>query len=62
MTDSASPPAPITNLADARARIKELEEALDQALQLLVERDARLQFYERRICDLEERLESTEHR
>ena len=45
----------VDTLEQARTRIAELEKALDDAIGLLVKRDALLDAYERRIRDLEEK-------
>jgi len=45
--------ADIATLEEARARIVELEKALDDAIGVILKRDAQLQKYERRLCELE---------
>ncbi|MCE9613309.1 MAG: hypothetical protein K8T26_03480 [Lentisphaerae bacterium] len=47
------PPKPINTLEEARARIAELEKALDEAITIIVKRDALLESYERRLHQLE---------
>lgn len=48
----------IETLEQAMKRIAELERALDKALDTIVRRDDALDFSERKISDLEERIES----
>ncbi len=48
----------IETLEQAMKRIAELERALDKALDTIVRRDDALDFSERKINDLEERIES----
>ena len=48
----------IETLEQAMKRIAELERALDKALDTIVRRDDVLDFSERKISDLEERIES----
>ena len=57
MNNRSTAPQPKT-LEEALTRISELERGLDEAMNLLLQRDARLEFYERRIVDLEEALET----
>jgi len=47
---------PIVDLEHACRRIRELEKGLDDAVDLLLKRDKQLEGYERRICQIEEKL------
>ncbi len=48
----------IQTFEQAKARIADLEAVLDEALGTIVKRDEALELAERRICDLEEKVES----
>jgi len=47
---------PIMDLEGAKARIKELEKALDNSIEILLKRDSQLEAHERRIVQLENAL------
>ncbi len=52
----------ISDIAQARKRIKQLEAKLTDAIDLVVKRDDQLSVYERRIMDLEELVEKLQNK
>ena len=50
----------ITTLEEAKARIVELEKKLDEAIDIIMKRDEQLDATERRLLNLQSRLESIE--
>ena len=56
MTDQSPPSPPIETLAQARARIAELEQKLEEAIDLLVKRDDQIDAARRRIRQMEANL------
>ena len=59
-TAPADPAASITSLEQAKARIRELDRKLDEALTIIVKRDDQLDAFQRKIFDLENRLADVE--
>jgi len=50
---------PIVDFEQACLRIRELEDGLAEAIDLVVKRDKQLEGYERRICQIEAQLMET---
>jgi hypothetical protein len=58
MSQAEESPKPIETIDDAKARISELESALDQSISLLIKRDDQILSYERQILALEQKMDA----